>query len=371
MEKPVLLIVDDDPDVLEYTHSILCDEYHADTASGVEEALHFLQRFRYDILLTDLVMPKQDGIALIKKAKEIDPDILAIVLSGQGQKTSVISAMREGAIDFIEKPFKVEYFMNSIERYAEKVRKRKHEEALKEDYYRNQRVNSIGQIAMTMLDEMRVSIQRSSVAAKKIQVSHENQKFLKTILSQARYLEGVMSCLEELNRPMIQEKLVQELVSVQDVISNVLKLLSSQIEEHEIEVRIEIPEDLKVASNKVDVTNVLFCLATNAIEAISKLPERWISFGYRIGREKVEIQITDSGKGIPEKHIGKIFTESFSTKNRDKAMWSSLYRIKDLLEASDGLILLDYTNEHTRFLVHLNRHLSKPHAGPLSETSSF
>ena len=67
-----------------------------------------LKRRNQDIVITDLVMPGMDGIELLKKAKEISPNIEVIIITAYGSVPTAITAMRDGAYDYIEKPFRPE-----------------------------------------------------------------------------------------------------------------------------------------------------------------------------------------------------------------------------------------------------------------------
>jgi signal transduction histidine kinase len=68
------------------------------------EALHSLQEHRYDLLMTDLMMPEMDGMMLMKRAKEIDPLIICIMITGHATIQNAVEAMKEGAFDYITKP---------------------------------------------------------------------------------------------------------------------------------------------------------------------------------------------------------------------------------------------------------------------------
>jgi two-component system sensor histidine kinase/response regulator len=103
-----LMIVDD-----EAAHMrALCDTlqvegYITQGFSSARQALAELRPGQYDLLLTDLMMPELDGVALIDAAHEIDPDLAAIVMTGYGTIDTAVKAMQGGALDYILKPFKL------------------------------------------------------------------------------------------------------------------------------------------------------------------------------------------------------------------------------------------------------------------------
>ena len=105
---PRILIVDD-----ELAHMrALCDTLRGqayDTTGLVsgEAALSLLAVESFDLLLVDLMMPGMNGIAVVEAARQIDPDLACIIMTGEGTIASAVQAMQAGALDYVVKPFKV------------------------------------------------------------------------------------------------------------------------------------------------------------------------------------------------------------------------------------------------------------------------
>ena len=105
-KKARILIVDDEAVVRESMRDWLIDAgYEVFTAENGPQALDVIERERVGIVLADLVMPGMDGIELMKRAKELAPSIAVIIITAYGSIPTAIAAMREGAYDYIEKPF--------------------------------------------------------------------------------------------------------------------------------------------------------------------------------------------------------------------------------------------------------------------------
>ena len=112
-----LAIVDDEAAQLR----ALCDTltlegYTTLGFSSAKEALQALRPGECDLLLTDLMMPEMDGITLINAAREIDPELGAIVMTGHGTIDTAVRAMQGGALDYILKPFKLNTILPVIAR---------------------------------------------------------------------------------------------------------------------------------------------------------------------------------------------------------------------------------------------------------------
>jgi DNA-binding NtrC family response regulator len=105
MENKKLLLVDDDPFILEGIGSDLeMNGYQVTRASSGEVAVDLLRKESFDLIITDLVMETTDGIGVLKKAKELNPEVQVIILTGYGDLDSAIKAMRSQADDYLLKP---------------------------------------------------------------------------------------------------------------------------------------------------------------------------------------------------------------------------------------------------------------------------
>jgi DNA-binding NtrC family response regulator len=104
-DKARVLIVDDESDVLDtWTRIIERDGHVCTSTTDGERALALLESERPDVVLTDLRMPGIDGMAVLARAIELDPDAMVIVLTGHGTVEAAVEAMRAGAFDFLLKP---------------------------------------------------------------------------------------------------------------------------------------------------------------------------------------------------------------------------------------------------------------------------
>jgi len=105
---PRILIVDDEAPQM----NALCDTLrpHGFECIGVTNgtaALAALREQTFDLLVSDLAMPEMSGIDLLRAAMQIDPDLVGIIMTGQGTIATAVDAMKSGALDYILKPFKV------------------------------------------------------------------------------------------------------------------------------------------------------------------------------------------------------------------------------------------------------------------------
>jgi putative nucleotidyltransferase with HDIG domain len=104
-EQPWVLLVDDDPHLRAGLRRLLHRRYHLDEANDGREALEKLRQGGYAVMVTDLNMPQMDGFELLELAKELSPDTVRVVLTGQADLERVLRAVNDGYVyRFLLKP---------------------------------------------------------------------------------------------------------------------------------------------------------------------------------------------------------------------------------------------------------------------------
>lgn len=116
--KGKVLIVDDEEIVCKSLSIILEEQgFDADSALTAQEGLKLIQDNNYDTVLLDLKIPgSDDGISLLKKVKEIDPSCVVIIITGYPSDETIEDALKNGAFDYIVKPFEVERINSIVEK---------------------------------------------------------------------------------------------------------------------------------------------------------------------------------------------------------------------------------------------------------------
>ncbi|MBU8910282.1 MAG: response regulator [Desulfobacterales bacterium] len=122
MSANKILIVDDEEIIVRLlSMSLRSDGYETVTAHSGEQGLEVFKSEAPDIVVTDIKMPGMDGLELLKKIKEIDPEKEVIIVTGHGDIDSTITALQRGASDFINKPVRDEALAIALERAKTKI----------------------------------------------------------------------------------------------------------------------------------------------------------------------------------------------------------------------------------------------------------
>ena len=150
-----ILIIDDEIDISESIVAILTDEgFSCDSASNSNEAIQLIDINKYDLIILDVWLndPEYDGIKLLKFIKKKDLKIPIIIISGHGNIDMAVEAIKEGAYEFVEKPFKSERLILSVSRALEVNLIREENKELKEISFSKDKLIGTSSIAIKIKD---------------------------------------------------------------------------------------------------------------------------------------------------------------------------------------------------------------------------
>ena len=115
MSKARILIVDDDESVRDVVKDMLVREgYVVDVAVDGRDAQARILEGAYHLIITDLMMPGADGLEVLKSALSLDPDTSVIIITAYATLQSALEAVREGAYDYVTKPFRLEEMLVTV-----------------------------------------------------------------------------------------------------------------------------------------------------------------------------------------------------------------------------------------------------------------
>ncbi len=127
-----MLIIEDDTVQREVIADILSQSgYTVQTGASASIAMEYLQEDPYDLMLTDMKMPGMDGLELLRRARQVRPDMEVVVMTAHASIKTAVTAIQEGACDYLEKPFDKETLLLVMQRAIERSRLRRENEQLR------------------------------------------------------------------------------------------------------------------------------------------------------------------------------------------------------------------------------------------------
>jgi DNA-binding NtrC family response regulator len=141
-----ILIVDDEPAVRDSLGKWFEEEgYSVATAASSHDALRSLPSQRWDLALVDIEMPGMDGLELQRKLREVDPEIIVIIMTGHASVETAVQALKDGAYDYLTKPFDPDDLAHLVQKALDHRRVRRENVWLRESLEEAQAVELLGQ----------------------------------------------------------------------------------------------------------------------------------------------------------------------------------------------------------------------------------
>ncbi len=168
MTPSTIIYVDDDIDLLESVSELLSEEgFRVYPFSDGHEALRRFPEMPVDVVLTDIKMPKMNGIELLERIRSLDQEIPVILTTGYADLNMAVDAVNKGAFEFIIKPFNPNYLVHSITKGVQHKRARQLEKDYKVELEKmvEQRTRELTTALEMVKDMSNVVIERLTAAA--------------------------------------------------------------------------------------------------------------------------------------------------------------------------------------------------------------
>jgi DNA-binding NtrC family response regulator len=114
MNKKSVLVVDDEEIIRDFLFEVLNDDFEVTTASDGDEAIDKLKENSFDLVITDIKMPRVSGDEVVRFARQADPEAKVIVITGYSSLYSVSKSANLGASAFLSKPFSIKELMLTV-----------------------------------------------------------------------------------------------------------------------------------------------------------------------------------------------------------------------------------------------------------------
>ena len=253
ISKERILVVDDDHIVLMGLEGVLKhDGFNVSTALTAKEAMELLEAESFDLLLTDLILQDDDGINILKKSKDINPDMVVIMITGFASVNSAIDAIQQGAFDYIIKPCEDQELLIRVRRGLErrKLLKEIHEKEIQEE-----RLKAITQTAVTVNDQINTPLSVILASAEFLRGAVEQENFaaeesLSFIESEVSKIKNVVSELARIVNPKIKQYALSEITMV-DLEHSTIKpgdVLSQDVQETSATILVVDDEEFMLQS---------------------------------------------------------------------------------------------------------------------------
>lgn len=179
----------------------------------------------------------------------------------------------------------------------------------------------------------------------------EIQERLGVISRSVTRVVAIVEAMRNFSREAHKDPLKPE--SLTRIIEETLSFCTERFKNNDIEFDFVTPGDHQINCRAVQISQILLNLLNNAYDAVEELPVKWIRLEVHSLNDKVQISVTDSGSGIPESERENIFQPFYTTKPAGKGTGLGLSLSKKMIEEHRGVLALDHTASHTRFVIEI------------------
>jgi hypothetical protein len=386
-----ILVVDDDRVILELASIVLrSDGYSVQTACDGICALKLLEEEPFALVLLDFMMPKKDGLEVLREIKDKFPDIAVIIFTGMGSENIAVSAMKTGAADYIIKPFRNhdllertaavlrsrglelhnrellaerERHLLEIEQWNMELERRVAEksqelEAAHAEIIQAEKLATLGHLAAGLTHEIRNPLNSINLFAQILKNNRDappqTVEFLERIQSEIDRIDNLLIKLLSVSRAQSR---INSAVQVHLIATEVLSSFQPQIEAQKIHLQQKIVVTSPFYGDEEEIRQVFTNLISNALHAMPAGGELWLSV--LPVQNAIQIKVNDNGCGIPLEHQARIFDPFFTT--RPKGTGFGLSGVLRIIKTYNGKIsLTSQVGEGTTFTVLLPLQLPVP-----------
>ncbi len=334
-------------------------------ASGGPAALDILNAENVSVVITDLSMPGMDGFTLLDRVKAEYPDIIRIVMSGHSDTDTILNAINQGNLyRYIVKPFNeaelkittkqaVELFNLQQDKRNLMQRLEEHNNLLEERVEKRtnqllaiEKKAEIGKYASQIVHNMNNPLMAvfGSIGIVELMMKNANpdmdklQKFLGIMKKNACDLKKIIRSILDHAREGGPSR--TEPVNINEIIARALEFFElDSIFKYKIEKNISLTENLPfMKGDSIQIKQIMDNLIKNAIDAMEHSDKKCL--GIKTGMENgdIIIKISDTGEGIAEEDLEKIFSPDYTTKPVGKGTGLGLASVKAMINAYSGKI---------------------------------
>ncbi len=377
-----VLIVDDEEDLrYVYTRQLRGDGYLLDTAADGEEAIEKIRHNEYAVILTDMRMPRKDGLAVIAAAREHLPDAEIIVLTGHGSLENALQAFKAGNIfEYLLKPLDDIAVLNTVvARALERRNLRKHNRELFEQLQRayeelrqksealiqQEKMSAIGTLAAGVAHELNNPLTavvgfaqlvseklRSNRPANWSDTEYERvAQAIENLVQGAHRARDIVSSLLRFARTSRPD--ARSLVDINQILRDAFVFTEHLLLRHGITLVKQLAPDLPpVWGNAARLQHVFTNLLINAQQATPNGGTVRVLTEPSEEPKGVWIHVEDTGHGIPPEDLEKIFEPFYTRKAEGTGLGLSI--AKQIVEEHGGEIrVFSKVGQGTRFSVFL------------------
>ncbi len=332
VETVKLLITDDEPAMRMAVKRALRQFYveipdlrtearlEVDEAGSGEEALKKIELHEPDVMMLDLKMPGMSGMEVLGHIAEHNPDILAIMVTAHATIQTAVSATKQGAYEFLAKPFTPEELRSILTKTVQHQVLRKHAKRLEEERKRV-RFEFISVLAHELKSPINAVESNLSLLKEMPQMLEDPEKVMKNLDRSLNRLQGmrklILDLLDMTRVESGQKKRELGSVDIVEAAEMAIEGVKLDADKRDIDIALDAPKSIVVEADRGEIDIIMNNLVSNSV----KYNRDGGSVKVRItgAPDEVWIAVTDTGIGMTPEESAKLFNDFVRIKNKKTA----------------------------------------------------
>jgi signal transduction histidine kinase len=330
-----LLFTEDDQETIEYVHDLLSPYFEKiyigyDGLTGLEA----YKKFKPDIVMTDINMPKMNGIEMVKKIYEIDPAVPVVFFTSSNDTSLLLEAINLGVDGFVVKPVNhISNLLMPLEKITRALDDHRETQRLRNILELQSRQASLGEIIANISHQWRqplnticLGIQEIFSSIDECDSNVEIDPYFREMLLQQ--IDKMSQMLDDVRRFFHPDNEAAETVYVYEVLEKIRSLYSSAFIYNQIKYFFTSDQNIKINVNQQNLIHAFINIVNNAKYALinnTEADSRYFFVSASVENDEAVLKFRDSGGGIDDKIIGCIFDPFFTSKHQNVGVGIGLY----------------------------------------------
>ena len=344
-ENKTLLCVDDEPIIRELCVSAL-NHFRVLVAENGQAALNLLEKEPVDIILSDVMMPNLNGLELLQKIKERQPDQAVILMTGYSDKELILEALKAGSDDFINKPINVLQLCTTVDKVFEKQKIRRELADLKRvDKLKSDFLGLISHKLKTPATAISLFIQNIADGVESPN-DIDFKQMLSMVQTETAHLEQLIQDLLYFSEATLQdEELTLEPLDLGSIADQIATALRPAAMNRKLDFTIALDAPLSPKPLVLNSQRIHFAVRALIDNAIKFTQEGGtVLIEGKIDNGQAVLSIKNSGTGIPQQELTKIFNKFYQVDpehtGQVRGFGLGLYYARDFIRSMGGQLTI-------------------------------
>lgn len=330
--------------------------------NGIEMIEFFKQKDDYDIIISDIEMPKLNGIEAIKEIKKNNPELFTVITTAFSEKDYLVDSIETGIDKYLLKPLDLNKLINIINKfYADKNIKLEHQYQ-KDMLILQSKAASLGFMIDAVAHQWKQPLSVISILNSNIGFQIENNSL--DINQLKGFTEDIKDEIDHMMETLMEfrsfSRTDREKIdfSMKECMQKVMMIMKHELKNKNIELRIDSTDDFMINGYINQFIHILLNFISNSIDAFEEnedIQNRVISIYLKRDETYDKIVYEDNAGGISDLIIEKVFDMDFTTKAGSKGTGIGLYLSNIIANNHNAAIDVENVSDGVKFTISINR----------------